>query len=370
VERLKMTGTGRSIQAKRVEANINPPRRAGHLNPASYCIYALAILHHLRCTGAMANDTTALPTGLLLDGIYRDHDTGPGHPEQPARYKVVTEALTGAGLVQKTQALTPQPCEDDHILLCHTKAYLEIAKRDVASGRDELSTGDTIICPRSLDVAQRAVGGVVHAVDAVMTGKLKNAFCAVRPPGHHARPAQGMGFCLFNNIAIGARHAQKKHGAAKVLIVDWDVHHGNGTQDIFYEDGSVFFFSSHQAPWYPFTGWAEETGTGKGKGCIMNAPFAAGSGIKEIGGAIEGPLAEAAAKFKPDLVMISAGFDSRIDDPLGRFTLTDAQFASLTKTLRKFAEEHCNGRIVSVLEGGYNLDGLGKAVAAHVDALV
>lgn len=314
--------------------------------------------------------TNSLPTGLLLDGIYREHDTGEGHPEQIARYTAVSAALTKAGLVAKTQALTQQPCEDDHILLCHTKPYLEIAKRDVAAGRTELSTGDTTICRRSLDVAQRAVGGVVNAVDAVMTGKLKNAFCAVRPPGHHARPAQGMGFCLFNNIAIGARHAQKKHGAAKVLIVDWDVHHGNGTQDIFYEDGSVFFFSSHQAPWYPYTGWAEEVGKGKGKDCIMNAPFPGGAGMKEIGGVIQGRLAEVAAKFKPDLVMISAGFDSRIDDPLGRFTLTDADFAELTRILRKFAEEQCEGRLVSVLEGGYNLDGLGKAVASHVGALI
>ena len=151
---------------------------------------ALAILSLLRCIVLMATATTPLLTGLLLDDIYRDHDTGPGHPEQPARYKVITDALTQAGIVQKTQALTQQPCEDDHVLLCHTKAYLEIARRDVASGRDELSTGDTTVCPRSMDVAQRAVGGVLNAVDAVMTGKLKNAFCAVRPPGHHARSAR------------------------------------------------------------------------------------------------------------------------------------------------------------------------------------
>lgn len=314
--------------------------------------------------------TTPLPTGLLLDGVFRDHDTGRGHPEQPARYTAVTKALTEAGLISKTQPLAQQPCTDDHILLCHTKAYLDIAKRDTSSGATELSTGDTTIGPRSMDVAQRAVGGVVQAVDAVMTGKLRNAFCAVRPPGHHARPAQGMGFCLFNNIAIGARHAQRQHGAAKVLIIDWDVHHGNGTQDIFFQDGSVFFFSSHQAPWYPFTGWKEEVGNGAGKGTTMNAPLPAGSGMKEVGGAIEGPLLEAAARFKPDLVMISAGFDSRVDDPLGRFLLTDEHFASLTKTLQKFADEHCGGRLVSILEGGYNLEGLGSAVAAHVTALL
>jgi acetoin utilization deacetylase AcuC-like enzyme len=263
-----------------------------------------------------------------------------------------------------------QPATDEDVLLCHTRSYLDTAKRDVAEGRDDLSTGDTTICPRSLDVALRAVGGVMNAVDLVMTGKLHNAFCAVRPPGHHARPAQGMGFCLFNNIAIGARHAQKKHGAEKVLIVDWDVHHGNGTQDIFYEDGSVLFCSTHQSPWYPFTGWAEETGDGKGKHCTMNFPLPAGSGMKEIGGAIVDRLLPAASKFKPDLVMISAGFDSRMGDPLGRLQLTDDDFVSLTKHLMSFADSHCEGRIVSVLEGGYNLGGLASAVKSHVGALM
>jgi acetoin utilization deacetylase AcuC-like enzyme len=203
-----------------------------------------------------------------------------------------------------------------------------------------------------------------------MTGKLRNAFCAVRPPGHHARPAQGMGFCLFNNIAIAARYAQRKHGAAKVLIADWDVHHGNGTQDIFYEDGSVLFFSTHQSPWYPFTGHIDETGAGKGRGCTLNAPLPAGSGMKEIGGAFKERLLPAAEKFKPDLVMISAGFDSRVDDPLGRFTLGDDDFVALTKLLMKFADEYCQGRLVSVLEGGYNLAGLASAVSAHVGTLV
>lgn len=309
-------------------------------------------------------------TGLLLDATYRDHDTGLGHPETAARITAVMEALTQAGLTAKATALTQQPAEDEAILLCHTKRYLEQAKEDVASGARELSTGDTMIGPQSLDVALRAVGGVMNAVDAVMSGKLRNAFCAVRPPGHHARPAQGMGFCLFNNIAIGARHAQKQHQAAKVLIVDWDVHHGNGTQDIFYEDGSVLFFSSHQSPWYPGTGAAAETGEGKGRDCTLNCPFPAGTGMQAIEAAFVDRLLPLAARFKPDLVMISAGFDSRHDDPLGKFLLTDDDFATLTKLLMAFADTHCGGRVVSVLEGGYNRAGLASAATAHVRALM
>ena len=309
-------------------------------------------------------------TGLLLDDIFRAHDTGPGHPESVARYTAVTEALQKRGITHDATPLAQRPATPDEILLCHPKSYQDIVARDVASGGTELSTGDTTICPRSLDVALRAVGGVVDAVDAAMAGKVRNAFCAVRPPGHHARPAQGMGFCLFNNIAIGARHAQKAHGASKVLIVDWDVHHGNGTQDIFYEDGSVLFFSTHQSPWYPFTGHAEETGAGKGRGCTLNCPLPAGSGMKSIGAAFSDRLVPLAEKFKPDLVMISAGFDSRRNDPLGHFLLTDEDFIALTKLLMKFADEHCQGRIVSVLEGGYNLSGLASAVTAHVGALM
>ncbi len=309
-------------------------------------------------------------TGLLLDTVYRDHDTGPGQPECPARIMAVVECLQKRGFADHGVPLTQQPAEPDDILLCHTRNYFETVKRDVFSGRDELSTGDTVICPKSLDIALRAVGGVMNAVDAVMTGKADNAFCAVRPPGHHARPAQGMGFCLFNSIAIGARHAQRKHGAEKVLIVDWDVHHGNGTQDIFYEDGSVLFFSTHQSPWYPGTGAAGETGEGKGKHGTINCPLPAGTGMKAIQAAFLDQLIPAAMKFKPDLVMISAGFDSRLGDPLGHFQLSDEDFAKLTRMLMAFAQEHCEGRIVSVLEGGYNLAGLASASAAHVSALM
>lgn len=309
-------------------------------------------------------------TGLLLDAIYRAHDTGPGMPESPARIMAVIECLQKRGLADEGVSLSQQPAEPDDILLCHTRNYFEIVRRDVASGVEELSTGDTLICPRSLDIALRAVGGVMNAVDAVMTGHVTNAFAAVRPPGHHARPAQGMGFCLFNNIAIGARHAQRRHGAEKVLIVDWDVHHGNGTQDIFYEDGSVFFFSTHQSPWYPGTGAAEETGTGKGRKTTLNCPLPSGTGIQGIRAAFRDQLLPAAAKFKPDLIMVSAGFDSRQGDPLGEFRLTDDDFKTLTKLLISIADEYCDGRLVSVLEGGYNLAGLSSATAAHVGALL
>ena len=308
-------------------------------------------------------------TGLLIDALCQEHDTGPGHPESAHRYTAVTRALTEAGLVNQLPAIATRSATDEEVLRCHTKAYLDTVKRDIADGHRDLSTGDTVLSPRSLEVARGAAGGVLSAVDEVMSGRLKRAFCTVRPPGHHARPQQGMGFCVFNKEALGARHAQTVHGAAKILIVDWDVHHGNGTQDIFYEDGSVFFFSTHQGPWYPFTGDKEEKGEGKGKGSTMNRPVRSGAGMKEIGAAFQNDLLPAAVKFAPDLVMISAGFDSRIDDPLGQLRLTDANFAELTRTMTKFADEYCQGRLISVLEGGYNLSGLASAVTSHVQAL-
>ena len=309
-------------------------------------------------------------TALLLDPIYQQHDPGPGHPESVQRHVAITKALTDSGIVAQTQSIAPRVATIDEIALCPDRGYIQTAKRDVESGLEDLSIGDTSICPRSYDVAIQAVGGVLNAVDAVFAGKAKNAFCAVRPPGHHARPAQGMGFCLFNNIAIAARHAQQKHGAQKIAIVDWDVHHGNGTQDIFYEDGSVFFASTHQSPLYPFTGHAEETGSGKGKGSTLNLPFPARTGMSDIGAAFTDRLLPAIDKFKPDLILISAGFDSRIDDPLGQFRLTDDDFAALTKLLLESAAAHCQNRLISVLEGGYNLKGLASAVTSHVGALM
>lgn len=310
-----------------------------------------------------------MKTGLLQDAVFARHDTGFGHPECAERHAAVTRALAEAGLTARLTPIVSRPAEPPELERCHARGYIELVREEIAAGLDTLSTGDTQISPGSHDAALHAAGGVIEAVDAVMTGRLGRAFCAVRPPGHHARPAQGMGFCLFNNIALGARHAQAGHGADKVVIVDWDVHHGNGTQDIFFEDGSVLFFSTHQSPWYPFTGHAEETGSGKGRGTTLNCPLPAGAGMKEIGAAFEEKLLPAIEGFKPDLIMISAGFDSRERDPLGRFRLTDADFADLTRLLKQAADEHCEGRLVSVLEGGYNLEGLAKAVTAHVTEL-
>jgi acetoin utilization deacetylase AcuC-like enzyme len=320
----------------------------------------------------MLNEASAAdrqPSALLLDPIYKQHDPGPGHPEQPARYDAVKRAVDASAVSKSMLHVPVRAATEDEIALVHDHKYMELAKREILSGARSLSTGDTNVGPESYDIAVRAVGGILNAVDAVVSGKSSNAFCAVRPPGHHARPNQGMGFCVFNNIAIAARYAQKKHGLGKVLIADWDVHHGNGTQDAFYEDGSVFFMSTHQSPWYPGTGAADETGDGKGEGTTMNFPFRAGSGRKEIVGAFSENLRKAADAFKPDLVMISAGFDSRLGDPLGQFTLDDADFADLTKIMLEIAGTHAKGRLISVLEGGYNLRGLTAAVTTHVKAL-
>jgi acetoin utilization deacetylase AcuC-like enzyme len=307
-----------------------------------------------------------MTTVLTADPIFREHLAGRAHPERPERYDAVVEGFARAGLLQRMRRMERRTATEDELLLCHTAEYLQTARRDVESGRPYLSTGDTDITPNSWEVAARAAGGVLNAVDAVLTGAARNAFCAVRPPGHHASASRGMGFCLFNNVAIAARHAQSRHGVGRVLIVDWDVHHGNGTQDIFYRDPSVFFFSTHQWPLYPGTGRADETGDGPGEGTTMNFPFPAGAGRSEILGAVEDYLLPAAARFRPDLVLISAGFDSRVGDPLGSFTLTDEDFADLTRAVMGIN----GGRVVSVLEGGYNLDGLASSSSAHVTALL
>jgi acetoin utilization deacetylase AcuC-like enzyme len=308
-------------------------------------------------------------TGLLLDPVFLLHDTGPGHPESMHRYTALLHKLAPGGNVEHYDALAMRTASKAEITTCHTDAYYELAKSEIADGARQLSTGDTQVCEASFDVVCQAVGGALNAVDAVFEPRVTNAFCAIRPPGHHATPDQGMGFCIFNSAAIAARYAQQQHGIERVVIVDWDVHHGNGTQDIFYEDGSVFYFSTHQSPLYPGTGARIETGAGEGLGTTLNCPVPAGSGMVEIGAAFRDEFLPAMDAFQPELVIISAGFDSRIDDPLGGLQLKDEDFATLTRLLMDLADQYADGRIVSVLEGGYNVDGLASSVSAHLAAL-
>jgi acetoin utilization deacetylase AcuC-like enzyme len=309
------------------------------------------------------------PTALIYDEISRCHVPGVKRPECPQRYEVVKEALKKSSYFSALKPYQSRPATDEEILACHTGAYLARARREIESGASRLSTGDTWVCRKSFTAADYAGGAACVAIDAVVGGEAKNAFCLTRPPGHHATATRGMGFCVFNNAAIAARYAQRKHHLGKVLIVDWDVHHGNGTQEIFYEDGSVFYFSTHQSPWYPWTGRREETGRSKGLGTNLNCPMARGAGRREFMVAFHDLLAPAVDRFKPELIIISAGFDARRGDPLGRLELTDADYIDLTGLVLEMARSHCQGRVVSILEGGYHLSGLASAATAHCGRL-
>lgn len=309
-------------------------------------------------------------TAIAADSRVKAHDPGPGHPEQPTRYSAVMNRLESSRLFQRLLPVECRAANDDELALVHLQDYIALVAREVAQKRRQLSTGDTSINPQSDEVARLATGCVLSATDAVFSQKATNSFCVVRPPGHHASASRGMGFCLFNHIAVGARYAQSKYGAQRIAIVDWDVHHGNGTQDIFYDDGSVLFCSTHQSPWYPGTGAARERGGGKGAGSTINCPFPAGSGQREIVGAFREILIPAIDQFQPDLILISAGFDSRAGDPLGQFLLTDEDFRQLTDLMTDAAARHCSDRLISVLEGGYNLEGLANGVEAHVSGLL
>lgn len=307
--------------------------------------------------------------GYLYDDVYLQHDTGFGHPERAERLRAIDQAVQQAGWYRDLVLLKAQEADAAAICLVHDERYVRTVEQECAAGYGQLSTGDTAICQESYSIALQAVGGVLAAVDAVMTGKIKHAFCALRPPGHHATPMRGMGFCLFNNIAAAARHAQEKHGVERVLIADWDVHHGNGSQDIFYEDDTVLFMSTHQSPLYPGTGSFHETGAGRGQGFTMNRPFPPGVGSREISEVFRRDFLKAARAFKPDLTLISAGFDSHIGDPLGGFLIDDDGFRELTKIVLEIAHINGSGRLVSILEGGYSLENLSSVVPAHIDEL-
>jgi acetoin utilization deacetylase AcuC-like enzyme len=310
------------------------------------------------------------PTGFVYDEAFLRHVTGPGHPERPERLTAIVERLKRNGLRDGLLSVPPAADPLRWIETVHSAQYVARVKRSCEQGLPWLDSADTPICTASYDAAVAAVAGVLGAVDAVAEGRARNAFCAVRPPGHHARADRAMGFCLFNNVAVAARYVQKKHGLGKVLIADWDVHHGNGTQEAFYGDASVLYFSVHQHPFYPFTGTEQEKGAGEGAGLTINVPLPAGSGDAELVRAFEDQLKPAALAFRPDFVLVSAGFDGHEGDPIGGMRLTAGGYAALTRVVKEIAETCCNGRLVSVLEGGYNVEALAESVEAHIRVLM
>lgn len=311
-----------------------------------------------------------MKTALIHHPIYRKHDTGIGHPETARRYEVVMNALENdVKLWESLDISQAEPAAKGLILAAHTKEHFKRVENAFADGVENLDA-DTIISMHSFDAAMTAAGGACRAVDLVMAGKVKNAFCASRPPGHHATSEHAMGFCLFNNVAVAARYAQNKYQEIeRVAIVDWDVHHGNGTQGIFFDDPTVFFFSMHQYPWYPGSGARGETGFGRGKDYTLNVPVKAKTAAKEQLRMFDNALNDIRRNFTPDLIIISAGFDAHESDPLGQLKLLDEDFVTMTRTVKKWANEVCKGRVVSCLEGGYNLETLGETVRNHVAEL-
>lgn len=309
-------------------------------------------------------------TGLVYHQDYLLHDMGTAHPESPERLRAIMKRLEATGTLNRLTRIEPVKAAEKWIANIHAPAYLAALKAHApASGRVSLDP-DTSMSSGSLHAAFLAAGGALAAADAIMAGQVDHAFCAVRPPGHHAEQNHAMGFCLFNNVAIAARYLQRKHGISRVLIVDWDVHHGNGTQHSFYDDPSVLFFSTHQSPHYPGTGRETERGSGAGEGLTINIPMSAGEGDEEYRTVFQRVLVPAAESFKPEFVIISAGFDAHKDDPLASMGLTEDGYAELTAIVAGIAKRHSNNRILSCLEGGYNLTALAASVDRHLAALV
>ncbi len=309
-------------------------------------------------------------TGFVYQREYLDHDMGYGHPESPERLRAILARLQTGGLLDRLVSIKPREAEDEWVTAIHSPSYVKsLRARTPTSGRVSLDP-DTSMSPGSLRAAYLAAGGALAAADAIMAGRVAHAFCAVRPPGHHAEPDRAMGFCLFNNVAIAARYLQRRHGIERVLIVDWDVHHGNGTQHVFEDDPTVLFFSTHQYPHYPGTGRAVERGRGEGEGFTINVPMEAGGDDEDYRALFERVLVPAADAFKPEFVLISAGFDAHRDDPLAGMGVTEEGYAALSRIVLDIAKRHSRGRVLSCLEGGYHLEALSASVERHLLAML
>lgn len=312
-----------------------------------------------------------MATLLLTHPVFVEHDTGPVHPERPDRMRAIDKVLAHESYRALERAEAPLRDDvEEAILRTHPADHIERVRKVGAAAKAQNTTlqldGDTFMSAASMEAALRAVGAGLDAVDAVMTGRVANAFCQVRPPGHHAEKSRAMGFCMFSNAAIAAEHARARHGAERVAVVDFDVHHGNGTQDIFWSEKNLFYGSTHQMPLFPGTGALTETGVGN----IWNAPLRAGDDGETFRDAFTSRILKPLHHFAPDLVIISAGFDAHKRDPLGSLRLVEADFMWATEELGKLAKKHAEGRIVSTLEGGYDLEALAKSVAVHVRTLM
>ncbi len=307
-------------------------------------------------------------TLFYYDPIFLQHETG-SHPENAGRVRAVWERLEANQVIQRLTRPRWQPATLDQLHRVHSVDGVQAIKKFIDDGGFHIEQ-DTIVSPKSFDAATIAAGAACDAVRRVIAGEDRTAFCLVRPPGHHAMRSHPMGFCLFNNIAVGARVALRELGLQRVMIVDWDVHHGNGTQAAFWEDPSVAFLSMHRFPFYPGSGAADETGAGAGKGLTVNLPIRFGTSPKVQLDRFRGAVESLADQFKPELIMISAGFDSHVNDPIGSLELESSDFTTLTRIVLEVAQTHCDGRVVSLLEGGYNPQALAESVECHVETLL
>lgn len=308
-------------------------------------------------------------TGIYFNELFLEHDTGFGHPERPDRLRAVIKTLSETGLAgQACRMITNSPADVEAIARVHDRDYIARIQESCLSALRHLDS-DTVVSQKSYEAALLAAGAGLAAADAVMSGELTNAFCAVRPPGHHAEANRAMGFCLFNNIAVVAQHLKNRHGLDRILILDWDVHHGNGTQNAFYDDDQVLFMSLHQWPLYPGTGSPHETGTGKGLSYTKNITFAPHTSAQEYVEVFKREVDSVFQKFQPEFVLISAGFDAHADDPLAQLMLTEEDFAEMTRFVVEQASLFAESRLVSLLEGGYDLRALAQSVQSHVGAL-